>query len=147
MIISLILSFFIFGTLCGSSCYDLAKKKGRDPEAGFALGLLLQAIGLIIMILLPYKNGNNPESHILKRLLFGIIRFIITLTLLSVLIPFVQNGRSELSSAIGVSGSIIVLTLLTYGLNVIGIIWTLRGKNCLSLGFPQSTDEEVKETK
>jgi hypothetical protein len=128
-----ILSILIWGSLIGSSTLDISKKKGLNPNLGFGIGLIFHIPGLIIILLLPSKNGYIPETPLLKRLLFGLVRFGITLVLLTFLTPLVDllyNVFSGLSS-------IIIVSLLKYGLIVIGLLWTFRGKYCLNLQFPE----------
>ena len=137
----LILSILIWGSLIGSSTLDISKKKGLNPSMGFGVGLILQIPGLIIILLLPSKNGYTPDTPLLKRLLFGLIRFGVTLVLVTFLTPLVDGLYLFLS---GLSGLTIV-SLLKYGLIVIGMLWTFRGKYCLNLQLPkESKDSDSK---
>lgn len=44
------------GILFGSICFYLSKKRGRNPTAWFAIGLLCGVIGLLLLYLLPTKK-------------------------------------------------------------------------------------------
>ena len=126
-----ILSVFTCGVLIGFSTLNISKKKGLNPILGFILGLFLQLIGLIIVLLLPSKNGYVPHKPLYIRLIFGLIRFGCIVVITGFIIPFVDV--LYYTNEKGLRTGVTIVSLIKYGIMVIGWLFVLRGKYFIHL--------------
>lgn len=55
--------FPLFGILCAFSCYKIAEAKGRNPKLWAVLGLVCNAIAVIVILILPNLLAAPNQQH------------------------------------------------------------------------------------
>lgn len=54
----------LFWLILGGACFYVAKQRGRNPTAWFAIGIVLGIIGLILLYILPSKKTLNASPSL-----------------------------------------------------------------------------------